>query len=452
MPGVSARCDRPTWPRSLIAAVMLIAGCSAAPAPTPPSADSLVPVRSVLANGMRVIVQAHRASQTVAIHLWVGVGARDEGPDERGFSHFVEHMLFKGTEVLSPGFLDREVEAVGGRANAGTSWDYTFYYMLLPAERAKRGVQVLADMAFNSRFDPAELGREREVIFEEVRLGEDNPRSFLARKLYEVTFANHAYGRPVLGDPAAMRAATRETLKRYYRRHYTADNMVLVVVGAVDADDIRRTAERLFGAFPAEGVGRRMPVAPSVPDGGQRVVVRRPERQAMLAVGWTAPSLGHQDMYAVHLLAHILGGSRSSRLNQALRERTHLVSAVHAGYSSLQLGGLVAVTAQCQPDDVDRVEAALLAEVRRIQAEGVTEDERERAMTAAEAQHAFSVETAEGRAHAYGLAETLWSLGGELRYLERIRNVTGAEIREAARKYLGRPHARVALLPRDKTP
>ena len=155
-------------------------------------------------------------------------------------------------------------------------------------------------------------------------------------------------------------------------------------------------------------------------------------------------------MFAADLLAHILGGSQTSRLNQALRERQQLVSSVRASYSALQGAGMIGVSALFEPDDLDKVEAAVLAEVKRIQDEGVTQAERDRAVTAAESRHVFSIETAEGRAYAYGMAETLWSLEGELKYLEGIRAVTREQIQAAARRYLGVQHARLALVPRDR--
>jgi zinc protease len=382
-----------------------------------------------------------------ALHLWVGVGGRDEGPGERGFSHFVEHMLFKGTATRAQGFVDREVEGLGGRTNAGTSWDYTFYYVLLPAARATHAVELLADMAFNSRFDPAEIDRERDVIFEEVRLGQDDARRFLGRRLYELAFGDHPYGRPVLGDEAAMRAANRERLLAYYKRHYVPENMTLVVIGAVTPAEIRRAVARSFGAVPAGGRVRQPLPPPARLDGSQREVRPRPERQASLALGWAAPRLGDGDMFAVDLLAHILGGTRTSRLGQALRERDRLVTSVRASYSALQGGGLLSVSAQLEAADIEKAEAALHAEVKRLQDEGVSEAERRRALTAAESQHAFSTETAEGRAYAYGLAETLWTLDGELRYLEGLRAVTREQIQAAARRYLGPPPARLALVP-----
>ncbi|HET8577273.1 MAG TPA: pitrilysin family protein [Methylomirabilota bacterium] len=420
-----------------------------------PSQEARVPVRparEVLPNGVRLIIQQHRASDVVALQLWVGVGSRDEAPGERGFSHFVEHMLFKGTETRGRGFVEQEVESIGGRTNAGTSYEYTFYYILIPARHAVRTVEVLADMAFNSRFDPEELAREREVVFEEVRLGEDNPRSFLFRRLYNLAFDGHPYGFPVLGDPADLRSATQASLRGYYKRHYVAGNMTLVVVGAVDPGEIRAAALRSFGAVPTTGLNR-VSVPPQPPIRGVRPqVVQRPERQGSLALGWVGPPLGHPDMYAVDLLAHILGGSRSSRLNQALRERAQIVSSVSAGYGALQGGGLVTVSAQFEPREEAGVESGVLAEIRRLQQEGVTEVELKRALTASEAGHVFSRETAEGLALAYGRAETTWSLDGERRYLERLRAVTRDQIREVARRYLTESYARLLFVPKGRGP
>lgn len=422
------------WGLSL---ALLLSGCGViGPVSTPRPVGTDAPTRLVLDNGMRLIIQEHRASDVVSLHLWVRVGGRDERPSESGFSHFTEHMLFKGTETRGRGFVDREVEGVGGRTNAGTSLDYTFYYMLLPARQAARGIEVMADVAFNSAFDPDEIERERQVIFEEIRLGEDNPRSSLIRQLYAQVFPGHPYGRPVLGEEATLRSATREALRQYYKRHYAPDNMTLVVVGAVDAAEVRSAVARSFAKVPAAGHRREpLPSQPSL-QGVRRREVLRKDRQAYLAMGWSAPVLDHADTLAVDLLASILGGSRSSRLNQALRERSRLVSTIRAGYAALQGGGVLSVTAQLEPGDLRQVEEAILEEIRRIQIEGVTEVERQRAVAAAESEHAFATETAEGQARAYGLAETVWRLEEELRYVERLRGVAREEIREVARRYL----------------
>jgi len=426
-----------------------VAGCMTAP-PAPGSRGLPAPIREVLPNGMRLIIQEHRAATTVAIHLWTGVGGRDEAVGERGFSHFAEHMLFKGTDTRPRGFVESDVEAVGGRTNAGTSNDYTFYYLLLPATRTVPGISLIADMVLNSAFDPTELTRERDVVFEEVRLNEDNPRSSLGRQLYSLLFQGHPYGRPVLGDAGDLRGATQATLRGYYKRHYVPENMALVVVGPVNAAEVRAAAVAAFGAIPRAGYTRPALPAPVPLDGVRARSAERPERQTRLGLAWLAPPLGHPDMAAVDVLSHILGGSRSSRLNQALREKARLVSGINGWYGALQGAGAVGVTAQLESGDHEAVERGILAEIRRIQAGGVTPEELARSITASEAQREFSRETVEGLALAYGRAEITWSLEAERGYLDRVRAVTGAQVQEAARRYLTDSYARLAFVPRGR--
>lgn len=427
-----------------------LTGCVTAPSTPGPRAGLPAPIREVLPNGMRLIIQEHRAASTVAIHLWAGVGGRDEAVGERGFSHFAEHMLFKGTDTRPRGFVERDVEAVGGRTNAGTSNDYTFYYLLLPVTQTRPGITLISDMVLNSVFDPGELGRERDVVFEEMRLNEDNPRSSLGRQLYSLLYQSHPYGRPVLGDAADLRGATRETLRGYYKRHYVPENMALVVVGPVNPAEVRAAAVAAFGALPRAGYARQPLSPPPTLEGVRARSVERPERQTQLGFAWLAPPLGHPDMAAVDVLGHILGGSRSSRLNQALREKARLVTGISGWYGALQGAGVVGVTAQLESADEEAAERAILAEIRRIQVDGVTAEELARAITASEAEREFSRETVEGLALAYGRAEITWSLEAERGYVDRVRAVTRAEVQEAARRYLTDSYARLAFVPRGR--
>jgi zinc protease len=425
---------------------LALSGCAPAHrSPLPASAIS----RETLPNGMKVVIrqQGGQAGDFVALHLWVGVGGRDERASERGYAHLVEHMLFKGTETLGPGFVEQEVEAFGGRANAGTSHDYTFYYLLLPAARTARGIELLAEMAFDARFDPVEVAREREVVFEEMRRAEDSPWGMLTRRLTQLIFPEHPYGFPVLGDPVALRDATPETLRAFYKRHYVPENMVLAVVGDIDLAEVRRTAERAFAPVPAAGHRRAHPPPAPAPFRSPHVSVQRPERQAHLGLGWAAPALGSHEMYAVDVLAQVLGGSRTSRLGQALLERGRLVSSIGASYGSLQGGGVLSVVARMDPSHLEQAETAIMAEVRRIRDEGISPQELERALALTEARHAFGTETVEGLASLYGRSETLWTLQEGLRYPERIRQVTRDEVRAAAQRYLTERYARLAFVP-----
>jgi zinc protease len=425
----------------------------AAPASNPAraaaSSMSTAPIRQVLPNGLRLIMQDHRAADIVAVYLYVGVGVRYERPDQLGYSHFQEHMLFKGTDKWGPGYIDRAVEGVGGRTNATTSFDYTDFYIVVPADATEMALQTLADMAFRSKFDPAEVAREREVIFEEANIETDNPKSAIIRQLYGMVFADNPYGAPVLGTRPTMSAATSEILKAYNRQYYTPQNMTVVVVGPIDAVKVRAMVDRIWGTVPSTGYKSPPAPAPRPLNGVVRKVVERPEQQAQLAMGWQAPRADNTDGDAVDLLTTILAGTESSRLARRLRDQERLVSAITMNYSAQMGGGIASLRAELEAKDLAQVERVILEEIARMQESGPTEEERQLAVTKFEAQHAFDTETSEGLANAYGLAETTWTLDAELGYVDRLRKITREQIRDAARKYLSRDnYAVIAFTPR----
>lgn len=433
---------------------VLLAGCAGSRSAGSSGGDAATadlppPSRQTLRNGMRLIVQEHRAADIAAIYLFVGTGSRYEAPDQLGYAHFQEHMLFKGTDRFGPGYIDRAIEGVGGRSNAVTSFDYTTFYFVVPAEATGRGIELLADMAFRSTFAPDEVAREREVIFEEARIEQDHARTAIVRQLYALVFAGHPYGRPVLGTRETMNAATQERLRAFNRRWYVPDNMTLVVAGPVDGATVRAAAERTFGRQPATGYKSPAMVAPRPLAQTVRRTVERDEQQAHLALGWQAPRSDDSAGDAVDLLSTILAGTESSRLARRLRDQERLVSSVTMSYSALVEGGIVSLRADLEARDLPRAEAIILEEIARIQETGPTEEERRLALTKFEAQHAFDTETSEGLAYAYGLAETTWNLDAELRYVERLRRVSREQIRDAARRYLSRTgYARLAFVPK----
>jgi zinc protease len=432
----------------LVSVVLGLGGCAATPgasagaglaggaAPRAGGGELRPPVRETLPNGLKLIVQEHRAADVVAVYLWIAVGIRDEAPDQLGYSHFQEHMLFKGTDKWGPGYIDRAVEGVGGRSNAVTSFDYTTFYMIVPADRLESAVQILADMAFRSTFDPAEIDRERQVIFEEANIEQDNPRTAIVRQLYALAFEGYPYGRPLLGTRPTMNAATRDRVRGYYTQHYAPDNMALVVVGPVNPAAVRAIVERAFGQAAKAG-GKRVPIPPAPALTG-RVSrdVERPEQQAMLGMAWLAPRADDQTGNAVDLLTTIIAGTESARLVQSLRDRDRLVQNIKMNYSALEGAGIVTLTAQLEAKDIEKVEQEVLAEIKRVQDQGVTEEERQLAITRAESTYAFDRETAEGLAYAFGLAELTWSLDEELKYIDTLRKVTREQIQEVARRWL----------------
>ena len=434
--------------RSPALAVILVglAGCTLGRAVSPPPSAS-TPVRETLGNGVRVVVQEHHASDVTALQLWVRAGGRDEAANELGLAHYLEHMLFKGTVSRPTGFIDRDVEGVGGRMNAGTSLDYTYYHMVLPATRTEAAIELLADISVNASLESAVLDAEKRVVLEEMRLSEDNPRRFLSRRLMETLFDGHPYGRPVIGTPDLIRALTRETLVAFYRRLYVPEALTLVIVGPVRPTDVLAQARRTIGRIPRSG-SPPLPVAAAAAPRARHVELVRPGMQAYFGLAWHAPRIDHADVAAVDLLVTILGQTRSSRLTRVLRDEQGLVSSIASGYSALEGGGAISVTAQTDAANVERAAAEVLAQIRRIREEGVTEVERRRAITSAESYREFQKETAEGRAHALGHAATVWRIEDELAYLDRVRAVSAAQIQAAARRYLDpENYVRVTFVP-----
>jgi zinc protease len=436
---------------ALLALMVWLGACASVESARVPAAASGVgppaPTREVMGNGVVLIALEHRASEVVALQLWMRVGGRDERSDELGLSHYLEHMLFKGTPTRPPGSIDRLIEGLGGRSNAFTSYDYTHYDLVVPAKELRAGVELLADIAVNASFDPGEMDAERKVVLEEMRLTEDNAENYLSRREFELAYEGHPYGRSLLGPPETIRALARETLSRYYKKTYVARHMVLVVVGAVTPAAARAAALATFGRLPDTPATRAdVPILRPL-ERKREVDVRRPEQQAFLGLAWRTTPVNERDVYAVDLLTYILGDSPSSRLNQTVRERERLVFNIESNYSAWERAGLVNVTARLEAANLDRAEASILGVIKGVRESGVTEAELNRAIVTAEASYAFDIETAEGLAKTYGQAETTWTVENELAYLSRLREVKAEEVQAAARKYFGDEYARVRFVP-----
>jgi len=429
---------------------LLLAACATGGSPAPAASPASGPLRTMLANGVVLIAQEQRASDVVALQLWFRVGGRVETSDELGLSHYIEHMIFKGTPTRPVGSIDRLVEGLGGTSNAYTSYDYVHFDVVLPAREIRAGIDLLADIAVNASFSPDEITSEKKVVFEEMNVLEDDPDKALVRRLYELGYEPYPYGRPILGTRKDIEALTRDQLVRYYKKYYAPRNTVLVVVGAITPTAVVPMVEAAFGKLTGgEGKAPSLPPVPAL-DRSRRRDVRRPEKQAYLGMAWRAPAVADEDVFAVDLLTYILGDSPSSRLNRVLRDQENLVDAIDAGYGAWQFSGLATVTARLEPANLDRAEASILSVLKRVREEGVTEAERQRAIISAESLYAFDIETAEGLAKTYGQAEVTYSLKDELLYLSRLRQITAAQIQAAARKYFGDDnYARVRFLPQE---
>jgi zinc protease len=402
---------------------------------SPASAEAR-PDRVTLPNGLTVVLQPHDAADVAAVQLWVRAGARDESPAEAGLSHFIEHLLFKGTPSRGPGVIDQTISGLGGEMNAATSQDWTYFHVVLPAARLDTALDVLADAAQHAVFDPVEVERERHVVLEEIRRAEDSPPSALWRVLARRHYGGHAYGRPVLGTAGSIEGAPRDAIVDYYRRSYAPNNATVVVSGNVPGAPALDAVRAAFGDWAPHPVPARPRRPPEPLDAARRIEETRPLHQTYLGLAWAGAIPPSDDVYALDLVTTVLGQGRSSRLFLGVRERLGLVSGIGASFYLQHDAGMVSVTARTSTARYPEVEAAILAEVARLGEELVTEDELARAMTGVEAEHAFSRETAEGAAYSLGSADAVWTLEFELGYVDAVRRVTRERMRDAARRYL----------------
>ncbi len=403
--------------------------------------------RFTLPNGLRVILQETHAAPVVAWTLWVRVGSGDETDAESGIAHVHEHMLFKGTARRGVGEIAMAVEGSGGQINAYTSFDQTVYYCTIASRYLDVGLDVLADAAQNSSFDPVELAREEEVVLEEIKRGEDSPGTKISRILFETAYRVHPYRRPIIGTKAHVRSFTREMITDFYRRWYVPNNMVLVAVGDFKSEDVRRKIENAFGAFPSKPVP-----SPHRPDEPPQAAMRSsvvPDaiQQAYLQMAFPACDLLHPDAPALEVLALILGQGESSRLYRRVKAAQQKVHDVRTHAYTLRDPGLFLVGALVDPGREIEAQTAILQETFRLREERVSPAELAKAKLNIEAEAIYDKETVQGLAHKLAFYEALaGDVAFEGEFLARVNAVTREDVREVARRILTPERLSVAML------
>jgi predicted Zn-dependent peptidase len=330
-------------------------------------------VRDVrLANGIRIVTERMPEARSVTVGVWVGVGGRDEPAPLAGASHFLEHLLFKGTATRSARQIAEAIDAVGGEMNAFTSREHTAYYTRLPAARADLGLAILGDVVSDPAFRPHEVDAERQVILEEILMNLDMPEDHVHTLLAEAMFPGHPLGREVLGDKDTVEAITRDQIDEFFRHWYRPRNLVVTAAGALDHDGIAAA----FGSALAAPAGGTPPVRmpPSTPP--EPVVLDADAtEQAHVAMGWWGVDNNDDDRYALTVANQVLGGGMSSRLFQEVREERGLCYSVYSWASTYADAGTAGVYAGTAPARVGELLKVVEDEVGKIAASGVTDSE-----------------------------------------------------------------------------
>lgn len=403
-----------------------------------------------LENGLEVLLLPDSTHPLVSVQLWIRAGSiHEEGWSGAGLAHLVEHMFFKGTKHRDATQISQEIQANGGYVNAYTTYNRTVYWIDGLANHVENYVEILADMAMNSLFDPKELEKEQEVIRREFAMDLDDPQAVLQHLLQITAFREHPLKHPIMGHLDVFNQVKHEDLMRFIAKHYIPNQCFLVVAGDVDRSQVLTQIEQSFGAW------QRKPFAPvCFPVEAEQTAPRTASRRfnteiTRLSWGWRIGGENHPDRPALEILGMILGTGRSSRLTRRLREDLALVSWVGAGPWCIEPFGLFGIEAECEEEDLQQVEAELNVIIVEICEKGVTQSEVDKAIRGSLAQALKSRSTVRGMAS--GLAYAWLSQGSveaDRVYLEKVSKLTPEEIHRIARQYLlPEKLTKVTLLP-----
>ncbi|UCE85740.1 MAG: insulinase family protein [Deltaproteobacteria bacterium] len=402
----------------------------------------------VFDNGLSVLLLEAHEAPVVAVQIWVGVGSADERAGEEGLAHFHEHMLFKGTERRGVGAIAGEIEGVGGRVNAYTSYDLTVYHATLPSAQLEVGLDVLADAVQASVFDPAEIEREIEVVLEEIRRSEDSPPRVLEQAAMTETYRVHPYRHPILGTRESVASLDRERLVSFFQRWYAPDNLTVVITGAFETPRVVEAVRNRFAAAaPARTARVRAPEPPQ--ESLRSVVLQRDFERASLEFYFPTVGLAHPDAALLDLLAFVLGQGDSSRLVRRVKENEGLAEAIDASSFTPLDPGVFAVSVDLDASRVSDAIAAVMREIERLRAVPVLADELEKARVNFLAHEHFERESVGGLARKLGNFQALCgSYRAEAAYFDAVRRATPADLQRVARTHLGPERATLgALLP-----
>ena len=414
--------------------------------------------RSVLPGGVRVLTEAMPGQRSATIGFWVGVGSRDEAPGQHGSTHFLEHLLFKGTRRRTALEIASAFDEVGGESNAATAKESTCYFARVLDTDLPMAIDVIADMITGAVLDPQEMEQERDVILEEIAMDSDDPTDVAHEHFVAAVLGSHPLGRPIGGTPEAIRAVARDSVWDHYRRYYRPDELVITAAGGLDHDVVcRLVVEALETAgwdleADAAPVQRRATERAVITGTAGLHVVKRPVEQANIIVG--CPSLVATDdrRFVMSVLNAVLGGGMSSRLFQEVREKRGLVYSTYSFASSYADAGYFGMYAGCTPTKVRQVLDLLGAELDKLAEGGITDEELRKAVGQLSGGIVLALEDTGSRMSRLGRAELV---SGEYQdideTLRQIQAVTAAEVQELARELAAAPRTVTVVGPFEET-
>ncbi len=411
--------------------------------------------RSVLPGGVRVLTEAMPGLRSATFGAWVGVGSRDEASGRHGATHFLEHLLFKGTARRSAMDIASAFDAVGGEANAVTGKEHTCYYARVLDEDLRMAVDVVCDMVTSARLATEDVENERGVILEELAMNDDDPGDVVHERFAEAVLGSHPLGRPIGGTPETIRAVAREDIATHYAEHYTAPGLVITAAGGIDHDDVCDWVLQCLGTagWRLDGDATPLPRRPgsaatSPAQGGSTLVVTRATEQANLILGGRGLTATDEHRYTMSVLNAALGGGMSSRLFQEIRERRGLAYSVYSFASGYSDAGYFGLYAGCMPAKVDEVLHLLRDELERLADDGLQPGELDRAHGQLCGGLVLGLEDTGSRMSRLGKAELVHGeFVGLDEALHRVRAVSAEDVRALASRLAAQPRSLAVVGP-----
>jgi predicted Zn-dependent peptidase len=419
-----------------------------------PGADGAGVVRrTVLPGGLRIVTETMSSVRSVAFGIWVGVGSRDEQVEDAGATHYLEHLLFKGTPRRSALEISSLMDTAGGEMNAFTAKEYTCYYARVLDSDLPLAIDIVSDMVTSSLIESHDVDAERGVILEEIAMHDDDPTDAVHDEFAAALFGDVPLGRPILGTVESINSLSRDRIARYYRERYLPQNLVVAVAGNIDHDEVVRLVREAFETAGALGDTSVAPTRPrvagavAVPKPGVSTVTR-PSEQANLILGTVGIHRTDERRFALGVLNAALGGGMSSRLFQEIREKRGLAYSVYSYNTQYADTGTFGVYVGCLPAKVEEVLTICRDEVAKVVDHGITAEELERGKGQLRGSFVLGLEDTGSRMSRIGKSELVYdSLLSVDDILDRIERVTLDDVRAIGAEVLGRPMTLTAIGP-----
>ena len=391
-------------------------------------------------NGLRVVGERIPHFRSVSVGLWIGTGSQNEYPDEAGISHFIEHMVFKGTQRRSARQIAEEMDAVGGQLNAFTSKECTCFYAKTVDEHLPLATDVVCDLAVNPAFEAGEMEKEKGVVLEEISMAEDTPEDVVHELLMLATFGDQNVARPILGSEERISAYGREDLVKYWNSFYRPQNAVFSIAGNYDWDRVLELLHSHLGAWSTQGLRAgscsTQPVAPTALSREKDI------EQAHICLGFPGLSIGDPRNYALSIFNSVYGGAMSSRLFQKIREESGMAYTVYSYPNAYTDCGMLSVYAATNPDTAVQVHDQILEETRKIVREGLTRDEFNMAREQLKASIILGSESTSSRMQSNGRRMLLLNeTRTESEVIDRVNATSYEETNELMRELLSAENA-----------